>query len=214
MKKSDSGKRRNFHLSHLPLISLVRCGIVLLKEPNTGNISIEVKMEGAVTQTGTVTPTSSRNSEDFTTSTLAYDRTFIHTAPGILVLAEIVFGLMVWTLIGGTEYFRVPAFGWVLFVAILYWVLTLIFLILYLTVVKRIPRVPWKTVGLCFNGSATVMYAVATAVDAASISKGVRGRYNYNCWTASTIFALLVTLCYAGSTYFSFKSWRLREEEQ
>ncbi|XP_010882989.1 CKLF-like MARVEL transmembrane domain-containing protein 8b [Esox lucius] len=170
-------------------------------------------MEGAATQTGTAS-TSSSCSENFSTSTLAYDREFIRTAPGILVVAEIVFGLIVWTLIAGTEYFRVPAFGWVIFVAILYWVLTVIFFIIYLTMVKRIPQVSWKTVGLCFNGSAAVMYAVATGVDAASISKDARGRYNYNCWTASTCFALLVTLCYAGSTYFSFKSWRLREEEQ
>jgi preprotein translocase subunit SecG len=50
-------------------------------------------------------------------------------------------------LIAGTEYFRVSAFGWVMFVAILYWVLTVIFLIIYLTMAyNRIPQVPWTTV--------------------------------------------------------------------
>ncbi|XP_042169776.1 CKLF-like MARVEL transmembrane domain-containing protein 8 [Oncorhynchus tshawytscha] len=91
-------------------------------------------------------------------------------------------------LIAGTEYFRVSAFGWVMFVAILYWVLTVIFLIIYLTMAyNRIPQVPWTTVGLFFNSSATVMYVVAAAVDAASISHAVKGRHNYNCWVASTV---------------------------
>lgn len=58
-----------------------------------------------------------------------------------------VFGLLVWTLIGGTEYFRVSAFGWVMFVAVFYWVLTVFFLIIYLTMAyTRIPQVPWTTV--------------------------------------------------------------------
>ncbi|XP_041709844.1 CKLF-like MARVEL transmembrane domain-containing protein 8 [Coregonus clupeaformis] len=177
-------------------------------------------MEGAATPT-VITSTSS-SAENFYTSTLAYDRHFFRTASGLLVFAEIVFGLLVWTLIAGTDYFRVSAFGWVMFVAILYWVLTVIFLIIYLTMAyNRIPQVPWTVVGLFFNSSATffnssatVMYVVAAAVDAASISHAVKGRHNYNCWVASTFFAFLVTLCYAGSTFLSFKSWRSRDEEQ
>ncbi|XP_070296136.1 LOW QUALITY PROTEIN: CKLF-like MARVEL transmembrane domain-containing protein 8 [Salvelinus sp. IW2-2015] len=169
-------------------------------------------MEGAATRT-VITSTSS-STDNFATSTLACDRHFFRTATGLLVFAEIVFGLLVWMLIAGTEYFRVSAFGWVMFVAILYWVLTVIFLIIYLTTAyNRIPQVPWTTVGLFFNSSATVMYLVAAAVDAASTA-AVKGRHNYNCWVASTFFAFLVTLCYAGSTYLSFKSWRSRDEEQ
>uniref|UniRef100_A0A673WVE4 CKLF-like MARVEL transmembrane domain containing 8b n=1 Tax=Salmo trutta TaxID=8032 RepID=A0A673WVE4_SALTR len=179
-------------------------------------------MEGAATRT-VITSTSS--TDNFSTSTLACDRHFFRTASGLLVFAEIVFGLLVWMLIAGTEYFRVSAFGWVMFVAILYWVLTVIFLIIYLTMAyNRIPQVPWTTVcysdvcgvlyGLFFNSSATVMYVVSAAVDAASISHAVKGCNNYTCWVASTFFAFLVTLCYAGSTYLSFKSWRSRDEEQ
>ena len=58
-----------------------------------------------------------------------------------------VLGLLVWTLIAGPEYFRVPAFGWVMFVAVFYWVLTVFFLIVYITLTyTRIPQVPWTTV--------------------------------------------------------------------
>ncbi|RXN01225.1 CKLF-like MARVEL transmembrane domain-containing protein 8 [Acipenser ruthenus] len=93
------------------------------------------------------TTTSSSYSEEFVSSALEYDKDFIKTIPGILIFLEIILGLLVWTLIAGTEYFRVSAFGWVMFVAVFYWVLTVFFLILYLTMAyTRIPQVPWTTV--------------------------------------------------------------------
>lgn len=93
----------------------------------------------------TVTTTTSSFAENFSTSSssFAYDREFLRTVPGLLIVAEIVLGLLVWTLIAGTEYFRVPAFGWVMFVAVFYWVLTVFFLIVYITMTyTRIPRSP------------------------------------------------------------------------
>uniref|UniRef100_G3WWI2 CKLF like MARVEL transmembrane domain containing 8 n=1 Tax=Sarcophilus harrisii TaxID=9305 RepID=G3WWI2_SARHA len=156
----------------------------------------------------TVTTTASSFTENFSTSSssFAYDKEFLRTLPGI----PRVFGLLVWTLIAGTEYFRVPAFGWVMFVAVFYWVLTVFFLIIYMTMTyTRIPQVPWTTVGLCFNGSAFVLYLIAAIVDASSVTKE-RDSHNYNSWAASSFFAFVVTICYAGNTYFSFLSWRSR----
>ncbi|XP_074842226.1 CKLF-like MARVEL transmembrane domain-containing protein 8 [Carettochelys insculpta] len=146
-------------------------------------------------------------------SLLAYDREFLRTAPGGLMLAEIVLGLLVWTLIAGTEYFLYPAFGWVMFVAVFYWVLTVFFLIIYMTMTyTRIPQVPWTTVGLCFNGSAFVLYLIAAIVDASSVTNELNS-HNYNSWAASSFFAFLVTFCYAGNAYFSFISWRSRTSQ-
>nr|XP_055177447.1 CKLF-like MARVEL transmembrane domain-containing protein 8 isoform X1 [Nyctereutes procyonoides] len=213
----------------------------------------------------TVTTTASSFAENFSTSSssFAYDREFLRTLPGLLIVAEIettkvcvvpplgvrqkreehwsgeagdptqkrrrekespgcccrrpqavsctqVLGLLVWTLIAGTEYFRVPAFGWVMFVAVFYWVLTVFFLIIYITMTyTRIPQVPWTTVGLCFNGSAFILYLSAAVVDASSVSPE-RDSHNFNSWAASSFFAFLVTICYAGNTYFSFIAWRSR----
>ncbi|XP_072797032.1 CKLF-like MARVEL transmembrane domain-containing protein 8 isoform X1 [Vicugna pacos] len=199
----------------------------------------------------TVTTTASSFAENFSTtsSSFAYDREFLRTLPGLLIVAEIipapiqrrdaqsrsarqesstqpaapclllspsllqfvqVLGLLVWTLIAGTEYFRVPAFGWVMFVAVFYWVLTVFFLIIYITMTyTRIPQVPWTTVGLCFNGSAFALYLSAAIVDASSVSLE-RDSHNFNSWAASSFFAFLVTICYAGNTYFSFVAWRSR----
>ncbi|CAH2282926.1 CKLF-like MARVEL transmembrane domain-containing 8 [Pelobates cultripes] len=160
----------------------------------------------------TVNTTASTYSENFSSSaSFAYDKLFLRTAPGLLLLAEIVFGLLVWALIAGSEYFHFPAFGWVMFVAVFYWVLSVFFLIIYITrAYTRIPKVPWTLIGLWFNGSACVLYLIAAIVDATSVSEDIHRRHNYDSWTASAFFAFLVTACYAGSTYFSFQSWRTR----
>nr|XP_060484333.1 CKLF-like MARVEL transmembrane domain-containing protein 8 [Panthera onca] len=63
--------------------------------------------------------------------------------------------------------------------------------------------------GLCFNGSAFVLYLSAAVVDASSVSPE-RDSHNFNSWAASSFFAFLVTICYAGNTYFSFIAWRSR----
>ncbi|XP_040289358.1 CKLF-like MARVEL transmembrane domain-containing protein 8 [Bufo bufo] len=167
-------------------------------------------MEDGRARSGTVTTTSSSYSEAFSsgTTSLPYDWGFLRSAPGALLLAETVFGLLVWALIAGSEYFHFPAFGWVMFVAVFYWVITVFLFIIYVTRAHtRIPKVPWTLVSLCFNGSASVLYLIAAIVDAASVTKEPKMHHNYNSWTASAFFAFLVTICYGTSTYFSFRSW-------
>ncbi|XP_077347589.1 CKLF-like MARVEL transmembrane domain-containing protein 8 [Lithobates pipiens] len=170
------------------------------------------EMEEGRARSHTVTTTTSSYCDTFaTTASFSYDRNFLATAPGLLLLAEIVFGLLVWALIAGSEYFLFPAFGWVMFVAVFYWVLTVFLLIIYITrAYTRIPKVPWALVSLCFYGSAFVLYLIAAVVDATSITKEILDNHNYNSWTASAFFAFLVSVCYAVSTYFSFRSWRIQ----
>ncbi|XP_048085727.1 MARVEL domain-containing protein 1 isoform X3 [Alosa alosa] len=78
---------------------------------------------------------------------------------------------------------------------------------------SRIPQVPWSTVVLIFNTSATLLYLVAAVVEATLVDHGVKGHHNYNSWAASTFFAFLVSLSYGGSAYLGFKAWRDRGEE-
>ncbi|XP_069549221.1 CKLF-like MARVEL transmembrane domain-containing protein 8b [Brachyistius frenatus] len=149
------------------------------------------------------------------TSTLAFDQHFTTTAKGLLLLAEIVCGMFVWILVGGTEYFYLSSLCWVMFIAILFWIVTVCLFIIYLTGVhNRIPQIPWTTLSLCLNCSATALYLVTSIVDALSVSQAVRGRHNYNCWAASAFFAFLTTLCYAASSYLSYHAWKTTEEEQ
>ncbi|XP_056376068.1 CKLF-like MARVEL transmembrane domain-containing protein 8 isoform X1 [Hyla sarda] len=169
-------------------------------------------MEEERARSNTVTTTSSSYSEAFSSgASLSYDGTFLRSPPGVLLLAELVFGFLVWALIAGSEYFLFPTFGWVMFVAVFSWVLTAFLFIIYITRAHtRISKVPWTLVGLCFNGSASVLYLIAAIVDATSIARDHPRHHNYNSWTASAFFAFLVTICYGGSTYFSFRSWRTR----
>ncbi|KAM4579632.1 CKLF-like MARVEL transmembrane domain-containing protein 8b isoform 2-T2 [Odontesthes bonariensis] len=149
------------------------------------------------------------------TSTLAFDQHFTTTARGILHLAEIVCGMLVWILVGGTDYFHLPALCWVMFVTISFWILTICLFIIDLTRAQNwIPRIPWTTLLLCFNCSAAALYLVTAVVEALTVNQAIRGRHNYNCWAASAFFACLTTVCYAGSSYLSYCVWRAKEEEQ
>lgn len=57
-----------------------------------------------------------------------------------------VCGMLVWILVGGTEYFHLSALCWGMFVSVLCWVLTVCLFIIYLTGAhNRIPQVPWTT---------------------------------------------------------------------
>uniref|UniRef100_G1NFC1 CKLF like MARVEL transmembrane domain containing 8 n=1 Tax=Meleagris gallopavo TaxID=9103 RepID=G1NFC1_MELGA len=123
------------------------------------------------------------------------------------MVAEIILGLLVWTLIAGTEYFLYPAFGWVMFVAVFYWVLTVFFLIIYMTMTyTRIPQVPWTTVGLCFNGSAFILYLIAAIVDASSVTKELDS-HNYNSWAASSISLLVGFISVNNSQWTDYSAY-------
>lgn len=56
---------------------------------------------------------------------------------------------MHWALIAGAPYWHFPAYGWVMFVAVALWILTvLLFLVLLFSVPQRLSAVPWTmTVG-------------------------------------------------------------------
>ncbi|CAJ1062069.1 CKLF-like MARVEL transmembrane domain-containing protein 8%2C partial [Xyrichtys novacula] len=146
----------------------------------------ECTMERAAAATGRRTPTAPEC--NISTSTLAFDQHFTTTAKGTLHLAEIVFGMLVWILVGGTDYFGRSALCWVMFVAVSFWVLAVCLFVIYLTGVHhRIPQVPWTTLSLYLDCCATALYLVAAVVDALSVKQAIVGRHNYNCWAASAV---------------------------
>ncbi|AWO96960.1 putative CKLF-like MARVEL transmembrane domain-containing protein 8 [Scophthalmus maximus] len=69
-------------------------------------------------------------------------------------------------------------------------------------------------ISLCLNCGAAALYLAAAVADALSVNQATRGRHNYNCWAASAFFAFLTTLCYAGSSYLSYRTWKTTEEEK
>ncbi|TRY53754.1 hypothetical protein DNTS_014916 [Danionella cerebrum] len=148
-----------------------------------------------------------------THSKMAFDRNFIRSASGLFLTGEMVFGLLMWTLIGGTDCSHVPLLWWAMFISIIHWVLTFIFFLSYLTRAQsRIPTVPWNILDISLNASGTLLYLCAVGIGVMSLHRAIRGRYYFNSWLASTIFASLAMLCYAASTVQNFKSWRSKSE--
>lgn len=58
-----------------------------------------------------------------------------------------VLGLLVWALIADTPYHLYPAYGWVMFVAVFLWLVTIVIFILYLFQLHtKLYMVPWPLV--------------------------------------------------------------------
>lgn len=136
------------------------------------------------------------------------DLTFLMSIPGILMMVELVLGLLVWALIADTYYFIVPAYSWVMFVAIFCWLITLIlFTIIFLQLQRRIPVVPWPLTVFIYHVMATVLYVTGFITCAASV-RVAGGPGDYNKRAAASFFACLVMIAYGGSTFFSFGEWK------
>ncbi|KAG9336947.1 hypothetical protein JZ751_029964 [Albula glossodonta] len=139
--------------------------------------------------------------QSFVSRYVSMDMDFIRTIPAILMLVEIVLGLLVWALIASSSYSNIPAYGWVMFVSVIFWLLTMfLFVVLFLGVRSRMSFLPWPLMLLIFNATAAVLYLTAFIANAASVYNDHQG--------AAAFFAIVVTLAYGASTFFAFLSWR------
>ncbi|XP_078256424.1 plasmolipin-like isoform X2 [Rhinoraja longicauda] len=156
------------------------------------------------------TQTSTRdNAHGSTSLPIGIHRYFLQSSFGILMIVELVFGLLVWALISGSGISSGDeAFGWVIFVAIFLWILTIILFLLYLlNLTSKLPRVPWANVRLYYNLGATILYLTAFITNASSIDPtSIRGTYQYNNRAASAFFAGVVMIAYGLSTLLAFRS--------
>ncbi|XP_006641560.2 plasmolipin [Lepisosteus oculatus] len=148
--------------------------------------------------------------QGFSVRLISLDLIFIRTVPAILMITEIALGLLVWALIASTQYFRVPGFGWVMFVSVFLWILTiLVFFIYFLRVNSKLVSVPWTIVLLAFNVTAAVLYITAFLTASASITPYfIAGTLNFNNLAAAAFFACLVMIAYCASSFLSFMGWR------
>ncbi|XP_042352720.1 plasmolipin [Plectropomus leopardus] len=140
--------------------------------------------------------------------TTMMDISFIRSIPAILMLAEIIAGLLQWALIASVPYTLVPELGWVMFVAVSFWILTcaLFFVILFGTQ-QKLTAIPWSLTVMVYHISAAVLYLTAFLANAASV-RYFNGTYLYGHMAASVFFAALATLAYGASAYFSYLEWK------
>lgn len=134
------------------------------------------------------------------------DMFFIRSIPAFLMIAEIVLGLLHWALIASTLYYKSPAYGWVMFVAVTSWLITLIlFFIILFSVQRKLPSVPWTLVVMVYYGVVTVLYLTAFITNAASV---YRWHFYYGHFAAASFFAAVVTIAYGVSAFFAYLDWK------
>ncbi|XP_015414269.1 PREDICTED: plasmolipin [Myotis davidii] len=119
-------------------------------------------------------------------------------------------GLLVWALIADTPYHLYPAYGWVMFVAVFLWLVTIALFVLYLFQLHmKLYMVPWPLVLMAFNMGAAVLYVTAFITCSASVEQtSLKGTRQYNQRAAASFFSCLVMIAYGLSAFFSFQAWR------
>ncbi|XP_041854185.1 plasmolipin [Melanotaenia boesemani] len=141
-----------------------------------------------------------------TSVTTMMDTSFIRSIPAMLMMAEMFLGLLHWALIASTFYTVVPAYGWVMFVAVTLWILTtILFFIILFGVQRQLTVVPWPLMVMVYNGVATVLYLTAFLANAATVRQFI---YGYGHIAAAAFFGAVVTVLYGASAFFSYLDWR------
>nr|XP_031314243.1 plasmolipin isoform X1 [Camelus dromedarius] len=122
-------------------------------------------------------------------SALRPDLGFVRSSLGALMLLQLVLGLLVWALIADTPYHLYPAYGWVMFVAVFLWLVTIVFFILYLFQLHmKLYMVPWPLVLMIFNVGATVLYITAFIACSAAVElTSLKGTRPYNQRAAASV---------------------------
>ncbi|KAM3609438.1 uncharacterized protein V6R79_014883 [Siganus canaliculatus] len=145
-----------------------------------------------------------------TSVTYRMDLSFFKSLQAILMMAEIVVGMLHWALVCSAHYTALAAYGWVLFVAITLWLLTIaLFLIILFGVPQRLTSIPWSMTVMIFHGVAAVLYLTAFLANAASVNPfKALFPHSYNLTAAGAFFAAVVTLLYGASAFFSYMDWR------
>lgn len=139
---------------------------------------------------------------------ISLDVGFVKSVAGILMMLEIVLGLLVWALIADSHYHPVPAYGWVMFVAVFCWIATVIFFVLLLLQLHfKIHMVPWDLVLLIYNLAAATLYITGFITCAAAVESAYWTN-DYNKRAAASFFACIVMLGYGAGSFFSFQTWR------
>ncbi|NXL67953.1 PLLP protein, partial [Chordeiles acutipennis] len=165
----------------------------------------------------------------------ALDGAFLRSPLGGLMGAQAVLGLLVWTLIADTTYYLHAAYGWVMFVSIFFWILTVLFFMTYLLQLQlKFYVIPWPLVLMIFNAAATVLYVTAFVTCAAAVQPTSWRQWDYNRRAAASVssggqggprgwgschtharavllfqfFACLVMISYGVSTFLSFRAWK------
>ncbi|XP_040291458.1 MARVEL domain-containing protein 1 [Bufo bufo] len=150
-----------------------------------------------------------------TSSSLSANQTFLRSFPGVLRVLQLVVGAALWITIASSFYSG--GIHFVLFVAVFFWLLTL--LLYFGTLLDKQDLVPilggqrWLLTNLVYDALATVLHVAATVVMAISTDEssyctfhGYQHRCPYNTYLTASILAGVCSLLYMLTTlYFCYR---------
>ncbi|NP_001297939.1 protein MAL2 [Esox lucius] len=153
----------------------------------------------------------------------------LRTYSGALIVLEIVFGGLVWILVASSNV-PVPLLqGWVMFVSVTMFFCSTVYLLLFILGLADRINTDWNFLDVFYHFIALLFYFGAFVLETATTAaRGVLSRGNgtavcgtprghiitildnrqYNINVAATVFAFVVTLCYACSMFMGFRRWQ------
>ncbi|XP_012598301.1 MAL-like protein [Microcebus murinus] len=118
------------------------------------------------------------------------------TIPYAFILPELVFGFWVWILVAATQVASPLLQGWVMYVSLTSFLISLLLLLSYLVgFYKRSES--WKVLDSLYHGTTAILYMSAAVLQAnATIVSEYQNVSHYYINTAASFFAFLTTLLY------------------
>ncbi|XP_076331326.1 CKLF-like MARVEL transmembrane domain-containing protein 8 [Tachypleus tridentatus] len=141
-------------------------------------------------------------------SGIHFDRTYLHTIPGVLKAAQIVFDLLGFICVEVSRCSTCSPSSWFAFVAMTGFWITLILLVFYLFhVIEKMSFIPWIRLELAYCGIWTVLSFIAALV------VSVKGTQD-DAWAAAGFFGFLTMFLYGADTYYKYKAWKRGDPAQ
>ncbi|XP_006156688.1 MAL-like protein [Tupaia chinensis] len=118
------------------------------------------------------------------------------TVPYAFFLPELIFGFWVWILVAATQVANPLLQGWVMYVSLTSFLISLMFLLSYfLGFYKRYES--WRVLDSLYHGTTGILYMSAAVLQAhATIVSEFSDLKNYYINTAASFFAFITTLLY------------------
>ncbi|XP_066403922.1 myelin and lymphocyte protein isoform X1 [Molothrus aeneus] len=150
-------------------------------------------------------------SSSTSTSTLPSGLAVLTTFPDVLFIPEIIFGGLVWILVASSKVLEPMLQGWVMFVSVFCFVMSISLLCLYICGAHGGGGSCWVTLDAICHSTAALFYLSAAVLEAymthlLGISVYLSQEYREN--IAAVVFAFVATLLYVIHKVFSLLRWK------
>ncbi|XP_037986222.1 myelin and lymphocyte protein [Motacilla alba alba] len=150
-------------------------------------------------------------SSSTSTSTLPSGLAVLTTFPDVLFIPEIIFGGLVWILVASSKVPEPMLQGWVMFVSVFCFVMSISLLCLYLCGAHGGGGSCWVTLDVICHSTAALFYLSAAVLEAyvtyvLGLFLPLVQEYREN--IAAVVFAFVATLLYVIHKVFSLLRWK------